>query len=184
MAEFNLSDPPSWTLWFAVIASVLLVMQRIITPIWNFFKNKAARRLAVVDDFWYRKILMPQCMTPLQKFFEDYGERLQSLNKSRIKNPTLDGIPSPEYQKYVSEFQQEKERLVRQFFVLRAIDSEIHEQVAQFLDRLEDHVTEFCYKIAISSNIDELEVSAVESAFWAINRDIIESMIGIHRKLS
>lgn len=126
---------------------------------------------------------MPQCMEPLQKFFDEFGEEIRSLNERLGVNPTLKGLPSPEYDNFAQRFQTDKERLVRRFFVLRAIDSEIHEKLAQFLDDLEDQVLEFCYVTAISDEVDDLEVSAVESAFWATNRNIIESMIAIHWRI-
>lgn len=176
-------DPPTWTLWFAVGASALLFVQRFFAPVWNFFRHRAARRLAVIDDYWFRKVLMPQCMEPLQDFFEEKGEQILSLNDKIPPNSKLSGKLARKYDQFAQQFQTDKERLVRRFFVLRAIDAEIHETLAQLLDGLEDRVLEFCYEIVIADEVNHLELSAIESTFSATNRDIIERMIAIHRKV-
>ncbi len=178
-----LGAPPPWTLWFAVFAAAAGVLKFVI----ELFLRSKDKAKGVVDDYWYRTVLMPDCVTPLQSFLDSMHEKLKRQNQLFIGNAAIAAIGRAHFRDFIEEFQEEKQRLVRKFFILRSIDTQIHETVATHLDDLEDKVIEFCVKTAVDASNNPtsfaLESDSVLSVFDATHRDVIEKLIQLHRRL-
>jgi len=153
------SKPPGY-FWWALFLAVT-------TFFWNiflFFYNKVKNRNEIIDEYWVRNIALPICVNPLIEFVETYSAQLKALNLSDKSNMINYENDLKGFQK---EFKDEKEFIIKKFFVLSIKWNEIFNVLSKQLDELDDAITMHCYVNQKISNSDARQI-----AKYSINEDV------------
>ena len=168
---WNVPPPPSILLW----ATIIGVGFRFVGFLWSLYQRRLDRERSIVDEFWYRTIILPICLKPLVDLISEYIDRLHKIDGS-----TLLPMIMPTLRDLALEFGVDKNRVLGRFLLLSAFEEEIYRKIGETLDALEDDITEYCSSINKESHPCGREIAFIEQLFWSKLADICKEMIKLH----
>ena len=140
--SFLSRQPNPLLLYLTVLVSFVTLAWKVMEFIIARKDRNKDRNLSIEDEFWFRQVLLPICIQPLQKFALTQAEEINAL-ESKSKKQGLKDKNGP-YRDFLKLFKHEKNTLLSQFMVLGPISQELYRSVTETLDDLEDYVTEYC----------------------------------------
>ena len=165
------TPPPNVLLWGAVLA----VGWRVIVWLFDLRHRHKTREQSIVDEFWYRTIILPECWRPLIALMSKFVERIHTIN--------LEGDAaqvSRDLQQIHLGFQQEKNLIIGRFVLLSAFNEEIYRSIKSILDNFEDDLAENFASIGFEKNSPNSSVEYFESLFWTKLTEICKVMMKLH----
>ena len=156
-------------------ATVIGVGLRIVGQLWGLYQRRIDRRRSVVDEFWYRTILVPICLQPLVDLVSEYIDRLHRLDSGALLTFIL-----PALRDLALEFGVDKNRVLGRFLLLTAFDEQIYRRIGETLDLLEDEISEYCGSISSDSDSAGRVIAFIEQLFWIKLTDVCKEMIRLH----
>jgi len=145
---------PSWVYYFTVFNFLWTVG-------FSSFTWKLSRSASIKDQYWFREILLPTCIKPLQEFAEQQTSNLKSFEHGSSALTTTKQKKA--YKEYLSNFKDHKADVLTKFMVLLPIKREIYDDVVGKLDDLEDSVTLYCATKSFDTVKDEVRHGINES---------------------
>lgn len=142
---------------------------------WAFFRAQKDREQSIADEFWFRKIILPECWDPLLEVFKKYVSKLQQIDCGQSVS-TVGG----ELRMFGLEFAAEKNQIIGRFVLLTAFNEELNVQVRELLDELEDELADYFASIDPESVSNEFIVSFAESLFWKKLATISQAIMQLH----
>ena len=165
------NPPPNLALWVAVLA----VLLRVIAMAWAFVRAHKAREQSIVDEFWYRTIILPECWDPLIGLFSNSVQRLHKIESENSFPETWKKL-----QKVQLDFAAEKNYIVGRFVLLTAFNEELNRKIGEMLDELEDELAEYFASISPHSESYGVILAFYESLFWEKLARICKVLIKLH----
>lgn len=132
--------PPWWVYLTGVIAALNFGW----LVIFNIFQFNKSRSESIRDKYWFRKILLPICINPLNEFANSQTLQLKSVEDDALTSGIENGARNKLYKEYLGKFGEEKNNVINRFMVLLPVHKELYVIVSRKLDELEDSVTEYC----------------------------------------
>ena len=169
--SWDIPPPPDLLLWAAIIG----VAVQLLALLWGFCQRHADRKQSIVDEFWYRTIILPVCWQPLIDLVSRHARRPQELHDG-----TPSGITAGDLRNVALEFGVEKNRLLGRFLLLTTFNDEIYRSIVQELDTLEDEITDYCGTVDLDQDAAHLVIGYVESLYWSKLSAICKEMIKLH----
>ena len=145
---------PSWVYYFTVFNFLWTVG-------FSYFTWKLNRAASIKDKYWFREILLPTCIKPLQEFAEQQTSNLKTLENG--SSAVAAAKQKKAYKAYLSNFKDHKSDVLTKFMVLLPIKREIYDDVVGKLDDLEDSVTLYCATKSFGAVKDEVRKGVNES---------------------
>ena len=165
------SPPPNILLWVTVAA----VGWRVFVWVSDLRHRHKEREQSIVDEFWYRTIILPECWTPLIELMSTCVGRLHQVDLE------LDSMyVSGELQKIQLAFQSEKNRTIGRFVLLTAFNEEIYRRILKMLDDFEDDLAENFALVTSGTSSPSTSIEYYESLFWTKLADICKVMMELH----
>lgn len=169
----------NYLLWVGVvggIVGVLGLVLRFCVLLRDLRHRRIDQKRSIVDEFWYRTIIMPICWQPLVELFNEYVERLHGMNHEEPLTNTLEA-----FQRLTLGFSADKNRVLARFWLLTAFKENLYEMIKEKLDLLEDEITERCESIMSNPNsTSKIEIAFVENLFWNNLTEICKEMMNHH----
>ena len=142
--------------------------------------NLIKKRHEIVDEYWVRKIAIPICVEPLIDFINEYAVKIKALNEK-------DRTDAKKYDESLlvlqKTFKDDKELIIKKFYVLSDRWNNIFSIVSENLDRLDDAVTMHCYINQSASKSDNKQIdkfSINEDIFYIILGETLSSLSSLH----
>lgn len=174
----NIPPPANWLLWTGVFAFAW----KLIEWLYGRYERHRDKERSIVDEFWYRTILVPICWQPLVELITEYVARLHALaGRTLLPDATASGLRD-----LTLEFASDKNRIVNRFMILTIFDDEVYRGIRGHLDSLEDEVTEYLAHETHPSQREAfarriaLHTEYVESVYWARLKDVCTEMMKLH----
>jgi hypothetical protein len=114
------ADP---TAWVALLLSVSVFA-------WTIWNEYASARRRQADEYWYRRILGPNCIEPLVEFLNDHINRLQLIN--------VGSLTAEASRDFCADFAQRKEALLAKLWISRLFSADYYDFACRRLDDVED----------------------------------------------
>ena len=165
--------PPNIILW----ATALLVLARLLVLLLGLRQRRIDRARSIVDDFWYRTIILPLCWRPL---FDLISKYVQKVHECDPNNDIAD--TSKTLQLLIASFATEKNLIESRFILLTSFKDEIYQEIRDALDQLEDELALYC---AENTTVDDSTIEAlanVEYLLWHGLKRVCEAMMVLHPK--
>lgn len=167
--------PPPILLWAAVVG----VGINLVTFLWGLRHRHIDRKRSIVDEFWYRTIILPICWKPLIDLINEYVGRLHEINSEVSLKATLSIL-----QHFAAEFGADKNRVLGRCRLLEVFRNDIYKKIEETLDALEDDIAKYCGEIEQEANsVRTTTVTEhVEHFFWSHLATICKEMMKLHPK--
>jgi hypothetical protein len=130
--------------WWVYVTGVIAGLNFLYTVFFNIYKLIKSRSESIKDKYWFRKILLPICVNPLNEFANKQTTELKAVEEGASDSKIDDGQRIKIYKQFLVKFSDEKSDVINRFMVLLPIQKELYAIVAIKLDELEDSVTEYC----------------------------------------
>lgn len=169
--SWDIPPPPNILLWAAIFGVAL----RLLAWLWGLWQRYSDRKQSIVDEFWYRTIILPVCWQPLIDLVSGYARRLQELD-----NGGPSGITAAHLRNVALDFGAEKNLLLGRFLLLTTFNEEIYSSIVDELDSLEDEITEYCESFDLDQDSANLAIGYLETLFWSKLSAICREMIKLH----
>lgn len=175
----NFPIPPAWMLWVTAVVALVKFAFDLIVWIVSLFEKKKNLDRSILDDFWYRTIVLPTFLEPMMEFISEFSAKLRSLDES--------AGGADDHNSYLKSFQVGLRNITNKALILSATHEALYEIVSNRLDLLEDAVTAHCAIRALGKDVVKDEkfekFSVTEARFFEVQRDIVAQFINHHRKL-
>ena len=165
--------PPPIFLWAAVAGIGL----QFIIFLWGQYQRYVDKNRSIVDEFWYRTVILPVCWQPLTSLFGEYAERLHEMDRKASLETTLSNL-----QLLAVEFSADKNRVLGRCQLLAAFSDNICQSIEETLDVLEDDIAKYCGEVSQNSDFAStaIVIEFVTRLFWSRLSDLCKEMIKLH----
>lgn len=183
--DFINEQPPAGLVWFTVFIAATTLIWGVFSYIFDKLHERRLRRQRRIDEYWFRTVVMPMCIQPLENFLTAQAENFKHKNTSTIPNSTA--ISPRKYSLLLREFKDGKEKIKDRFLLTQVFNEQLYIIVANKLDQLEDEVALHCAynELGKESNVQENvgDPSYIHSYIYTSLRDIFNQFIKLHQKI-
>lgn len=168
----EIPPPPNYVLWLTFLGLVLEVA-------WYFvglYQRRHDRQISIVDEYWYRTIIVPICWQPILDLVTKNVQKIHSMDESA---PAVLTVPA--LRTLTLEFAIEKNLVVGRAFVLTVFSDEAYKMVRDSLDSLEDEITEYC--ASVGQDGSPLILQYLQSLFWNRLTEVCSHLMKLHPNL-
>lgn len=180
--EKNIISEKSFTQpWWVYLTGFVAGLNFFYTVLFNLYKVIRGRSESIKDKYWFRKILLPICIDPLNEFANKQTAELKSVEEIASTSGAETGERNKIYKQFLVKFSDEKSAVVNRFMVLLPIQKELYAIVATKLDELEDSVTAYCANKSFGNDMGE--ISHPGQVIFTSLGEIIKAISEKHSKL-
>ena len=122
-----------------VAVNILILAANIFIFCYQRYEASKLRRIALKDDFWFRTIVLPTLLEPLQKFSTEQSQKLRELKMA-------DSADGDDYDNYLADFEISISAIIDRCHVVQSHSVSLYNELIEQFEQLEDRVTLYCYK--------------------------------------
>jgi len=179
-----MDSPPAWTQWLVLIGSLVYTSWLIFD--WKFRVRRAAINVteSKYDDYWFRQVVCPTCITPLLELAKFTTGKVASINP--VDRGT--GHPTEEWKYFFREFTSRRISVSNTSVFLAVYGEQFSTAFDGHLEALEDDLAEFVDKYRNTPPDDsfkQLEArNLMVQGTWLRCRTVIRNIADEHAQLT
>ena len=169
-------------MWVSVTVHLLLFIANII---YQQYSDKKLRKVITKDDFWFRSIVLPTIIDPLQKFVNKQSKYIRKLNRDNYSDEREE---KRKYDEYLDKFVELDIKIMYdRCYLIKIHSHDLYEKLIKILEGLEDKIALYCYKKSNPGSMQVTEdsdiiTSAVPSVFFEKQAGILSAIMNFHEK--
>lgn len=100
------------------------------TLVWTAYWNRRTERRAYLDEYWFRQVVAPKCISPILALHDDWLSKIDNMPKASWGQSLVQGM--------IADFQKDMSQLLNSVWIARIFSSDFYSDCCNYLYAVED----------------------------------------------